>query len=114
MIKRSSQALAAWFLTWDLSITASAWVGAYFLRFDSGWIPVTTDGNSYNPDLSAKGEIIMEYAPQRSRIVIRLRTSANSVARPISGPGCAGRPGTRWFYMSKGRGQSLNCPRRLR
>src|SRR5437870_10603551 len=41
MIKRSSQALAAWFLTWDLSITASAWVGAYFLRFDSGWIPVT-------------------------------------------------------------------------
>jgi hypothetical protein len=41
MIKRSSQALAAWFLTWDLSITAAAWLGAYFLRFDSGWIPVT-------------------------------------------------------------------------
>jgi Undecaprenyl-phosphate glucose phosphotransferase len=40
MIKRSSQILYAWFLTWDLAITAIAWVGAYNLRFQSGWIPL--------------------------------------------------------------------------
>jgi Undecaprenyl-phosphate glucose phosphotransferase len=40
MIKRRSQILTAWFLTWDLLVTVVAWVGAYYLRFDSGWIPV--------------------------------------------------------------------------
>jgi Undecaprenyl-phosphate glucose phosphotransferase len=40
MIKRSSQALYTWFLTWDLVLTAAAWVGAYNLRFQSGWIPL--------------------------------------------------------------------------
>jgi Undecaprenyl-phosphate glucose phosphotransferase len=41
MIKRSSQALCVWFLVWDVVVTAAAWVGAYYLRFTSGWIPVT-------------------------------------------------------------------------
>src|SRR5262249_23341703 len=40
MIKRSSQALCVWFLTWDLILTGAAWVGAYTIRFHSGWIPV--------------------------------------------------------------------------
>jgi Undecaprenyl-phosphate glucose phosphotransferase len=40
MIKRSSQALCVWFLTWDLILTGAAWVGAYTVRFHSGWIPV--------------------------------------------------------------------------
>src|SRR5262245_35688840 len=40
MIKRRSQILCAWFLFWDLSLTAVAWVGAYYLRFVSGWVPV--------------------------------------------------------------------------
>jgi Undecaprenyl-phosphate glucose phosphotransferase len=40
MIKRSSQILCAWLLVWDLTLTAAAWVGAYYLRFTSGWIPV--------------------------------------------------------------------------
>jgi Undecaprenyl-phosphate glucose phosphotransferase len=40
MIKRSSQVLCAWFLVWDLLLTAGAWVGAYYLRFRTGWIPV--------------------------------------------------------------------------
>jgi Undecaprenyl-phosphate glucose phosphotransferase len=43
MIKRRSQALAAWFLLSDLLTTAAAWVGAYYFRFSSGWIPVTKD-----------------------------------------------------------------------
>jgi Undecaprenyl-phosphate glucose phosphotransferase len=40
MFKRSSQILCAWFLFWDLIVTAGAWIGAYYLRFTSGWIPV--------------------------------------------------------------------------
>jgi Undecaprenyl-phosphate glucose phosphotransferase len=40
MIKHSRQLLTAWFLFWDLVMTAGAWVGAYYLRFHSGWIPV--------------------------------------------------------------------------
>jgi Undecaprenyl-phosphate glucose phosphotransferase len=43
MLKRSSQVLGVWFAVWDVSLTALAWVGAYYLRFDSGLIPV------YNP-----------------------------------------------------------------
>src|ERR1700719_2998021 len=40
MFKRSSQILCVWFLVWDLTLTAAAWLGAYYLRFQSGWIPV--------------------------------------------------------------------------
>jgi Undecaprenyl-phosphate glucose phosphotransferase len=40
MIKRKSQPLCLWFLATDLALTAAAWIGAYFLRFESGWIPV--------------------------------------------------------------------------
>src|SRR5262249_47018732 len=40
MIKRTSQVLYLWFLFWDLLLTAAAWVGAYVMRFESGWLPV--------------------------------------------------------------------------
>ncbi|GIW81038.1 MAG: undecaprenyl-phosphate glucose phosphotransferase [Gemmatales bacterium] len=40
MLKRSSQILCAWFLFWDLIVTAAAWFGAYVIRFESGWIPI--------------------------------------------------------------------------
>src|SRR4051812_9017978 len=43
MLHRSSQLLCAWFLLWDLTLTALSWVGAYFLRFETGWVPVTKD-----------------------------------------------------------------------
>jgi Undecaprenyl-phosphate glucose phosphotransferase len=43
MIRQRSQILCAWFLVWDLTLTAAAWVGAYFLRFGTGWIPVTKE-----------------------------------------------------------------------
>src|SRR5215471_14344235 len=43
MFKRRSQVLRVWFLFWDLAATALAWVGAYYLRFNSGLIPI------YNP-----------------------------------------------------------------
>jgi Undecaprenyl-phosphate glucose phosphotransferase len=48
MIRRSSQLLCVWFLSWDLAITAVCWVGAYFLRFESGWVPLFKD----TPDVS--------------------------------------------------------------
>jgi Undecaprenyl-phosphate glucose phosphotransferase len=41
MIKRSSQALGVWFLFLDLVLSGAAWIGAYYLRFLSGWIPLT-------------------------------------------------------------------------
>jgi Undecaprenyl-phosphate glucose phosphotransferase len=41
MIKRRSQILCAWFLLWDLLITGSAWICAYYLRFEAGLIPIT-------------------------------------------------------------------------
>jgi Undecaprenyl-phosphate glucose phosphotransferase len=47
MIKRSSQVLCVWFLVWDLFATAAAWVGAYQLRFSSGWVP---QSNKPTPD----------------------------------------------------------------
>src|SRR5438067_1731566 len=40
MIRRSSQLLCVWFLLWDLALTAACWVGAYYLRFESGWLPL--------------------------------------------------------------------------
>jgi Undecaprenyl-phosphate glucose phosphotransferase len=36
MVRRVSQSLVAWFLLWDLALTAGAWLGAYSLRFHSG------------------------------------------------------------------------------
>src|SRR5690242_15021612 len=43
MIRQRSQILCAWFLVWDLILTAAAWVAAYYLRFHTGWIPVTKE-----------------------------------------------------------------------
>ncbi|HZT80788.1 MAG TPA: undecaprenyl-phosphate glucose phosphotransferase [Gemmataceae bacterium] len=40
MIKRRSHVLSVGFLTADLLLTACAWIGAYYLRFHSGLIPV--------------------------------------------------------------------------
>src|SRR4051794_11664180 len=41
MIKRRSQVLCAWFLVCDLLATGAAWLGAYYVRFETGWIPLT-------------------------------------------------------------------------
>jgi Undecaprenyl-phosphate glucose phosphotransferase len=40
MINRNSQLLIAWFVSWDLALTAAAWLGAYYLRFETGWLPI--------------------------------------------------------------------------
>lgn len=43
MIHKKSQLICAWFLFADLAMTVLAWIGAYHLRFDSGWFPVAKD-----------------------------------------------------------------------
>ncbi len=43
MLKRSSQALGVWFIASDVLLTGTAWVAAYYIRFASGWIPVTKE-----------------------------------------------------------------------
>jgi Undecaprenyl-phosphate glucose phosphotransferase len=48
MIHQRSQILCAWFIVWDLVLTAASWLGAYYLRFETGWIPVTKEA----PDVS--------------------------------------------------------------
>ena len=40
MLKRSSQLLAGAFTFCDLALTAAAWLGAYYVRFESGWLPL--------------------------------------------------------------------------
>ncbi|MBX9626302.1 MAG: undecaprenyl-phosphate glucose phosphotransferase [Gemmataceae bacterium] len=40
MLKRTSQPLTAWFLLWDLGLTAGGWLGAYWARFEAGLIPI--------------------------------------------------------------------------
>jgi Undecaprenyl-phosphate glucose phosphotransferase len=40
MLKHRSQILCGWFLAWDMVLTAIAWVGAYYVRVESGWIPL--------------------------------------------------------------------------
>jgi Undecaprenyl-phosphate glucose phosphotransferase len=41
VIKRSSQTLAVAFAAGDLLLTAAAWLAAYLVRFESGWLPIT-------------------------------------------------------------------------
>jgi Undecaprenyl-phosphate glucose phosphotransferase len=48
MIKRKSQILILWFFLWDLSLTALAWIGAYHLRFNSGWFKVHKNTPDFN------------------------------------------------------------------
>lgn len=43
MIKRTSQPLRAWFTCCDLALALLAWLGAYYIRFDSGLLPVFKD-----------------------------------------------------------------------
>ncbi len=40
MIKHRSQILVVCFLACDLVVTGLAWIGAYYLRFHSGWVPL--------------------------------------------------------------------------
>jgi Undecaprenyl-phosphate glucose phosphotransferase len=48
MIKQRSQVLCAWFLLTDLLVTATAWIAAYYLRFETGWIPLTKAPADFN------------------------------------------------------------------
>jgi Undecaprenyl-phosphate glucose phosphotransferase len=43
MIKRRSQILCCLFLASDLVLTSAAWLGAYYIRCLSGWMPLETD-----------------------------------------------------------------------
>jgi Undecaprenyl-phosphate glucose phosphotransferase len=43
MIKQKSQILSVWFLAWDLGMTALAWALSYYLRFESGLLPLDKD-----------------------------------------------------------------------
>jgi Undecaprenyl-phosphate glucose phosphotransferase len=55
MINRNSQLLGVWFLTWDLALTACAWLAAYAIRFESGWLPLYKE----TPDF----ELCLRYMP---------------------------------------------------
>lgn len=43
MIKRSSQTLVVWFAIWDMLAAGATWIGAYYVRFHSGFLPITKD-----------------------------------------------------------------------
>jgi Undecaprenyl-phosphate glucose phosphotransferase len=50
MVNRSSQSFRLWFLLLDVVALVAAWFAAYWVRFDSDWIPLLHD---HRPDLSA-------------------------------------------------------------
>lgn len=41
MTRRSSEPLIGWFIIWDISLTAAAWLAAYGIRFGTNFIPIT-------------------------------------------------------------------------
>ena len=41
MIKQRSHILSVWFMWWDIVLTILAWMAAYFVRFETGWVPIT-------------------------------------------------------------------------
>lgn len=43
MTRRSSEPLIGWFTIWDLAWTAAGWMAAYWLRFQSGVMPIYHD-----------------------------------------------------------------------
>ncbi len=43
MVNRTTQPLTAWFVLWDLGLTAVGWIGAYWVRFRTGLIPIYRD-----------------------------------------------------------------------
>ena len=53
MVRHVNQSLVAWFLLWDLTLTASAWLGAYAVRFHSGLFSVHRGVPSLNLYLRA-------------------------------------------------------------
>ena len=43
MVNRTSHPIRVWFLLWDCLATVAAWLLAYWVRFESGWIPLFRD-----------------------------------------------------------------------
>jgi Undecaprenyl-phosphate glucose phosphotransferase len=47
VMQRSSQLMRVWFCGCDLLLTGLAWLAAYYLRFQSGWLPTTKDPSDF-------------------------------------------------------------------
>jgi Undecaprenyl-phosphate glucose phosphotransferase len=56
MIRRTSQTLTAWFVAWDLAITAVAWLASYWLRFYSGLL-------AFDPELQPQFTLYLASLP---------------------------------------------------
>lgn len=90
MIKRSSQPLCAWFLGWDLALTAAAWLAAYHVRFSTGWLPPNGEVPSFSLCLSTLPQVLLcaavafrmagQYQVHRLR---RFREEVVAVARGV-------------------------------
>ena len=52
MLNRISHPLVAWFLLGDLVLTAAGWLAAYWLRFDSGLVPIHRPVPGFAPYLA--------------------------------------------------------------
>src|SRR5947209_18328057 len=77
MIRQRSQLLSVWFIGGDLALTAAAWVGAYRIRFQSGWIPVGKDPPDFHLCLTmlplVLGLAVLAYRMAGQYAVHRLR-----------------------------------------
>ena len=45
MIQRRSQLIIVWFFVCDILATSIAWLAAYQVRFETGWIPLVSNPN---------------------------------------------------------------------
>jgi Undecaprenyl-phosphate glucose phosphotransferase len=69
MTHRTSQTLTVWFVSWDLALTAIAWLGSYWLRFDTGLM-------SFDPELQPAFELYLGSLP----LIVILAAMAYRVA----------------------------------
>jgi Undecaprenyl-phosphate glucose phosphotransferase len=90
MIKRSSQTLIWWFTLSDLTVTALAWVLAYFVRFHSG-LPVVKDQPDFRLCLANLPIVVLlawvAYRWVKQYEIHRLRRFREEVVAVVKGVG---------------------------
>lgn len=95
MLRRSSEPLRAWFLLWDISLTAAMWILADLLRLRSGLIPITApDYPDFSHCLAQLPVVLMlsllSYRAVRMYDVSRLRRFREELVAVGKGVGLLG------------------------
>ncbi|MBM4071146.1 MAG: undecaprenyl-phosphate glucose phosphotransferase [Planctomycetes bacterium] len=94
MIHRRSQILCAWFLAWDVLLTAAAWLLAYFLRFHTDWFPSEKETPEFQYCLRTTPMVVLlaviAYRLSGHYVVHRLRRLREELLSVVKGTGLMG------------------------